>query len=142
MKAGLWVLRLLMGCAALFALLCLAYASRLSFHGTAVVGAITFVSLFAIPGFFMFLLFSFACLWGISRGHRVAAILALFVPVFFALPFMAVIVIGMFNIAWIIIPFVLMLAAQASIWPLAFGATATAWYQQWKAAGGDVKSTS
>ncbi|MDR2636814.1 MAG: hypothetical protein LBB55_00585, partial [Zoogloeaceae bacterium] len=33
------------------------------------------------------LMFLFACLWGISRGHRIAAILALLAPIFLSLPF-------------------------------------------------------
>jgi hypothetical protein len=124
LKAGLWVLRLLTGCAAALVFLCLvclfnAFSPPVS---NPAIGAVIFFLLFVAFGFFMLFAFSFACLRGISRGHRIAAILALFVPVFFALPFMAVVAISEFSIAWIAIPFGLMLTAQAAIWPLAFGA--------------------
>jgi hypothetical protein len=86
-----------------------------------------------ILGFSMLSAFSFACLRGISRGHRVAAILALLVPVFLALPFITIVAGIADSMAWIAIPFVLMLAAQAAICPLAFGAKTLEWYRQCRA---------
>jgi hypothetical protein len=60
--------------------------------------------------------------------------------VFLALPFITIVAGIADSMAWIAIPFVLMLAAQAAIWPLAFGAKTLEWYRQWKRTSNDIFS--
>jgi hypothetical protein len=128
MKVGLCALLLLTGLVAMLALL--------NFAGFQ--DAVRLAALFpflVMVGAVPLLAFMLACLWGISRGHRVAAILVLFVPVFLSLPLVTeVIAIGSMTLMddsheadawflWFIILFRLfMLAVLVAAWPLAFGA--------------------
>jgi hypothetical protein len=133
MKAGVWALRLLTGFVALSTLLSLVRF----FQNIDNVGAL--IPLFMLMGAFPLLVFLFACLWGIARGYRIAAILALLAPVFLALPLITeVIALGSMALMesicddcndhrlyllWFGVLFrLLMLTVLAAAWPLAFGA--------------------
>jgi hypothetical protein len=112
MKAGLWALVLLMGLLTVLALLHWKMGK-------------TFLSLDAILGLPLFLIFLFACLLGISCGNRIAAILVLLAPVFLSLPpvteFLFAFLDGNGSRAflWAVIFFrFLMLAVLIAAWPL------------------------
>jgi hypothetical protein len=70
MKAGLWALRFLTRVIILLALL-----NLVGFLNTDNIGAL--IPAFVVAGAILLLAFMFACLWGISRGRRIAALLAL-----------------------------------------------------------------
>jgi hypothetical protein len=130
MAAGLWALWFLAGLIILLALLSVEIFSQNTGSLTA------FFPFLVIIGAIPLLAFLFVCLWGISRGHRSAAVLALFVPVFLSLPLVTeVIALNCMELLkysadndarflWFIILFrLLMLAVLVAAWPLAFGTT-------------------
>jgi hypothetical protein len=101
---------------------------------------IPFLMLLPSPPILMLL---FVCLWGIQRGKRIIAILALLFPIFLSLPLITeCIVLGSLLFSdsnkvhiWGIILFrLLMLVVLVTAWPLAFGATTKEWHtaaRQW-----------
>ncbi|MDR3158653.1 MAG: hypothetical protein LBU11_06515 [Zoogloeaceae bacterium] len=133
MKAGLGALWFLTGFSVLLALLNLAGLFRNTRFGAL---SSFLVMIGAIP----LLAFLFVCLWGISRGYRTTAVLALIAPVFLSLPLVTeIIAFGTLDsirvlleyshdedswFLWFLILFrLLMLAVLVAAWPLAFGAT-------------------
>jgi hypothetical protein len=144
MKAGLLALWLMTGFVALVFFLGLLYFVIPHKPDYSYAGVIPLVVLFfgyPLP------IFLFVCLWAIRRGHRLAAILCLFVPVFLSLPLVTELVIASLSVSldafdlafsneifgllqWIVRLF--MLAVLIAAAPLAFGVRAKEWYWQWQ----------
>jgi hypothetical protein len=122
MKAGMWALALLTGLVYLLWFLNWELGD-------------SYVSIIPILGALPILIFLIFCLVGVSCGHRIAAILVLFVPVFLSLPFVTeclLLFLDGSDTLYAILFRLLMLAMLIAAWPLAFGEMARVWYRHCK----------